>query len=185
MENYINSILTLTLIAIYWFNTKAQNQKIKAQSDIINDLKEHVKFFDLKKIKEYVQLQEEQKDKLLYLTKAALEKEFEFKSTQIAEPITTTTASPQVNTVKNVGEIDRQKIVSLLSEFYMFFIKNYILKDTDELEETLTKNFPNNKDSVKEMMDLAKKEVAKHFKVNSFEEALELLRKMDNSAFAK
>ena len=54
MENYINIALTVILIAIYLFNTKSQNEKIKSQSDIINDLREHVKFFDLQKIKEYV-----------------------------------------------------------------------------------------------------------------------------------
>lgn len=45
MEGYINSILTLLLIGIYLFNTKAQDQKIKAQSDIINGLKEQCKIF--------------------------------------------------------------------------------------------------------------------------------------------
>ena len=88
MENYINSILTIILIGIYLYNTRAQNSKIKAQSDIISDLREHVKFFDLKKIKEYVELRESEKDKLLELTKQAIEKEFALK--QMTVPIENT-----------------------------------------------------------------------------------------------
>lgn len=43
-------------------------------------LKNNVKFFDLKKIKGYVELRETQKDKLLELTKETIEKGFEIKS---------------------------------------------------------------------------------------------------------
>ena len=51
MEAYGNMILTLILIGIYLYNTESQNVKIKAQSDIILDLREHVKFFDVQRSK--------------------------------------------------------------------------------------------------------------------------------------
>jgi hypothetical protein len=72
MENYINPILTIILIAVYWYMSKAQNEKIKAQSGIINGLKDHLSLLDISKIKEYVELRESEKDKLMELTKQTI-----------------------------------------------------------------------------------------------------------------
>lgn len=139
MENYINPILTIILIAIYWFNTKAQNSKIKAQSDIINDLREHLKFFDLKKIKEYVELRETEKDKLLELTKQAIEKEFALKQVKVSSEVV------EVKQDKNVGEV-----VSLLTENYIvepliYIAMNLVWKSEPEINQILDENFPKSK----------------------------------------
>ena len=140
MENYINPILTIILIAIYWFNTKAQNSKIKAQSDIINDLKEHVKFFDLKKIKEYVELRESEKDKLLEITKLAVEKEFELKLMTQPNKVEQSIQKDQINNIFNKLYED------YIIEPYIYIAMNLVWKSDIELNDIMDKDFPKSKD---------------------------------------
>lgn len=144
MESYLNIVLTLILIAIYWYNTKSQNEKIKAQSDIINDLREHVKFFDLQKIKEYVELRESEKDKLLEITKATIEKELEFKANNRSEKI-------------DVDYLSEHIVNTYLLEPYIFIVKEMLPKTNKEIDEILKNEFPNNNLRLRNIITQAQK----------------------------
>jgi predicted MPP superfamily phosphohydrolase len=132
MEQYIDSILTLILIGIYWYNTKSQNQKIKAQSDIINDLREHLKFFDLQKIKDYLELRETEKDKLLEITKQTIQKEFELKESTVQSA-----SSNLNNNQPNYSVHD----IQALTEVYTYIVNDLASRSDDDIEQILTSEF--------------------------------------------
>ena len=163
MENYINPILTLILIGIYWFNTKAQNSKISAQSDIINELKEHVKFFDVKKIKEYVELRESEKDKLMDIAKQAIEKEYELKS-QLFEG--------ETNSKEN-----NSKDFHLLKESLKYIASELIWLKESELETLLEEKFPNSKDLILDLVLTVQKDLKKHTGLSTMAELKEVITK--------
>jgi len=136
MEAYINPILTIILIGIYWYNTKVQNNKINAQSDIIKDLKDHVKFFDVKKIKEYVELRETEKDKLLEITKKAIEKEFENKQME-------TPKMSQPEKVKdNMNGISIEMAEKYMVEPFTYISLELVWKSDTEINNILDDKFP-------------------------------------------
>ena len=159
MDKYLNSILTIILIAIYWFTSRAQNSKIKAQSDIINELKEYLNFFDLKKIKEYVELRESEKDKLMDLTRVTLEKEFEFKKDSKAQ-----ISGKELKT--SVQEL-ANKMKDMMTEPYIYIVGELFLKPDDELEKILNQDFPKNKNLILEMIHIAQREETKQAKASS------------------
>lgn len=173
MEPYINPILTIILIAIYWFNTKAQNNKIKAQSDIINDLKEHVKFFDLKKIKEYVELRESEKDKLMNITKQAVEKEFELKQKAIQNSNQNQLES------KKIEEISSTIINNFLVEPYTYIALDLIWKSNTELDNILNQNFPKSKNMLLKAIQKAQSSIKEKTGKNDLNEIKRLLDKKE------
>lgn len=170
MENYINIILTLFLIGIYWYNTKAQNEKIKAPSEIIIDLKEHVKFFDLQKIKEYVELRETQKDKVLEVTREAIEKQFELKAQQLDND----------SKKKNGDPIISNKAAEKVAQPYIYVIKELLFKSPEEVDRIINSYFPGNRDFVYSILDRAKDTMVKAYGVSSFDE---VLKKVDVASF--
>ncbi len=160
MEEHINSFLTLILIGIYWYTSKAQNEKIKNQSDIINDLREHVKFFDLQKIKEYVELRESEKDKLLEITKQAIEKEFDLKSKSF------NTQEP----VDRTSKIHTTAFMGLLMEPYIFVVKRLFFKSDIETKQILEKEFPKNQAIIRQILDKSRQDICEKFNVESIEQ---------------
>jgi len=133
-----NIILTIILTGVYLYNTRVQNNKIKTQSDIINDLKDHVKFFDIQKIKEYVELRETEKDKLLNLTKSTIEKELQLKYSH------STTESKKAN------EIATDSILEIIKEPYTYIVLDLLMKSDDEALMLINQYFPKNKEKVME-----------------------------------
>jgi len=153
MENFINPILTIILIGIYWFNTKAQNTKIEAQSDIIKELREHLKFFDIQKIKEYVELRETEKDKLLEITKQAVEKEFELKLMTL--PKQSNLMTVETKNSKKTNDIDDDYLV----EAYVYIATNLIWLPDNELEKILEKDFPTSKELVRKVISNSQEQI--------------------------
>ncbi len=154
MKNFINLILTIILIVIYWFNTKAQNTKIEAQSDIIKELREHLKFFDIQKIKEYVELRETQKDKLLEITKQVVEKEFELKLMTLPKE------SNHLSTNETrESKIAKEIVNKYLFEAYVYITTNLMFLPDDELNKVLENVFPNSKELVRKVISDSQKQV--------------------------
>jgi len=139
----VNIVLTLILIAVYLFNTRSQNNKINTQSTIINDLKEQVKFFDIQKIKDYVELRDVEKDKLLKLTRDTIEKEFELKNKNDSQQSFAKTISQ-----KQVSELTKGIITEFVTEPYMYVVLDLMTKPEGEALKLIDSYFPKNKENV-------------------------------------
>lgn len=157
----VNICLTIILIGIYLFNTKSQNEKIKAQSGIINDLMEHVKFFDVQKIKSYVELRESEKDKLLELNYEIFKKEIELQYKD--------------NSLKDNDQTEFMDELSIrfydqVKELYSFIAIDLLLKPDDEINKILDKSFPKNKRIILIMLKSVRKEICKKYKIKDISE---------------
>lgn len=161
---YINTVLTLILIGIYWYNTKAQNAKINAQSGIINDLRAHIEFFDLKKIKEYVELRDAEKDKLLEFTRASIEREFELKATVPKNPL------PDISPNDKIPSA----LEGIIEEAYTYIGFELALQPVEISEEILIKRFPKASPWLRPLINNTRQKALDEFKVKDIHELMEL-----------
>ena len=76
MESMINTLLAFIPFIIFILTFKVLIPKIVIQSSIIKNQENYNRFFDVNKIKEYVELCDNEKDKLLELERQNLQLEF-------------------------------------------------------------------------------------------------------------
>ena len=76
MESMLNTLLAFIPFIIFILTFKVLIPKIVIQSSIIKNQENYNRFFDVNKIKEYVELCDNEKDKLLELERQNLQLEF-------------------------------------------------------------------------------------------------------------
>ena len=76
MESMLNTLLAFIPFIIFILTFKVLIPKIVIQSSIIKNQENYNRFFDVNKIKEYVELCANEKDKLLELERQNLQLEF-------------------------------------------------------------------------------------------------------------